>query len=147
MAVTTSMVLSGLSAVSGLVGGLQQQSEAKQQAEYAQAQGISQAKENVRIAAKEAGIEKREAESVRRQQKLAYLKSGVSLEGSPLLMMEKTRLQGQQNVDEIIASGGAASSAALTEGRMQAKNYKASGRQAFVGGLGKAFSVGASLFD
>lgn len=138
---TASTVATGLSIFSGLssiVGGMQQSAEAKRQANYAQGTAMAQATEQARVSALQAGAERKEAESYRRQQKLAYLKSGVSLEGSPLLMLESTRLRGQKNVNEIISAGGAGAASAITEGRMRAQNYKASGRQAFMSGLTNA---------
>lgn len=146
MAGITATVLTGLSAVSSIVGGMQQNSAAKEQANYAQAQGILNAEEAVRQSAASAQQEADMADDARRKQKLAYLKSGVSLEGSPLLMMEETRLRGERNVDEITTAGGYASAAASQEGRTQAQNYKASGRQAFISGLGQGVSTAGKLF-
>lgn len=145
MAVTAATVLAGISAASSLVSGMQQQAEAGRQARQAEATAILQGEEQARVASKEAGIAKDEAESARRQQKLAYLKSGVSLEGSPFLTMEQTRLQGQRNVNEILSAGAAGRAATMQEGRTRAKTYKASGRQAFISGLGNAAKTGASF--
>lgn len=148
MAGTTAMILTGLtglSAVSSIVGGMQQNAAAQQQANYAQAQGILQAEESVRQSAAQAQQEADAADDARRKQKLAYLKSGVSLEGSPLLMMEETRLRGERNVNEITTAGGYASAAAIQEGRTRAQNYKASGRQAFMSGLGKGLGSASSF--
>ena len=138
MAVTTAMVLAGVSAASSIMGGIQQNAAAKQQANMAEAQGILQSEENVRVAAAQAQQESAASDDARRRQKLAYLKAGVSLEGSPLLMMEDTRLRGERNVDEIIAAGASGSAAAIQEGRTNAANYRASGRQALMAGIGAA---------
>jgi len=97
-----------------------------------------QATEQVRQSFKEAEIEKQQVKDVERRQKLAYLASGVSLEGSPLLIMEETRRKGAENVDEIYRGGAAAYGATMQEGRNQASTLKAQGRQAFMGGIGDA---------
>ena len=147
MAATTATVLAGISAASSLVGGMQQQAAAKQQAENAKATAAMQAAEQQRVAAQEARVEKEKVRDVLAQQKVSYLKSGVSLEGTPLLMMEATRLQGEQNVDEILEYGGAAAASSLTQGQMKAAQYKASGRQAFMSGLTSAAGYGAQAYD
>ena len=79
-------------------------------------------------------------------QMLARHKSGVSLEGSPLLVMEGTRARGQENVEEVLRAGGAATGAAITEGRIRAANAKAAGRESFMQGLTGAASLFKSAF-
>lgn len=133
--ITASQVFSAVSGVSSLIGGLQGQAEAGRQSEYAIAQGNLAAKERERVAFKEAQVEKQNAEDAERRQKLAYLASGVTLEGSPLLVMEETRRKGSENVDEILRSGAAGASAERLEGRIQAEQYKSSGRQSFISGV------------
>ena len=131
-----------LSGVSSLMGGMQAKGEAKVQAANAMADARARGAEEARVAAREADLTQQEADSVRRRQKVAFLKSGVSLAGSPLLVMEETRRKGKENVDEILASGTAASKAAYSEGRQQARAFKSQGRQAFTQGLvsaGNAF--------
>ena len=132
-----------LSGVSSLLGGMQANSEAKNQANMATQEAKLKGAEAERQANREAQFEQEDVNSVTRRQKLAYLKSGVELSGSPLLVMEETRRRGKDNIDEIMRSGAAGSKAAYSEGRMQAANYKASGRQAFATGLtnaGNSFS-------
>jgi hypothetical protein len=87
---------------------------------------------------REAAVVGQEAESVRRRQKLAYLKSGVDLEGSPLLMMEATRKAGLDNVEEVLRSSGQTAGAQVIEGRTKASQLKSSGRQAFMTGITNA---------
>ena len=133
--------LSILSGVSSLMGGMQAKQEGKIQAANAMADARARGAEEARVAAREADLTQQEADSVRRRQKVAFLKSGVSLAGSPLLVMEETRRKGKENVDEILASGTAASKAAYQEGRTQARAYKSQGRQAFTEGLVNAGSA------
>lgn len=146
MAGVTATVLAGLAAASSVVGGLQQNKAAKEQASFAEAQGILQSEENVRVSAAQAQQEAEASADAQRRQKLAYLKSGVTLDGTPFAMMEKTRIQGQQNVDEITTAGGYASAAAQQEGRTQASNLKASGRQALISGIGRGAQTAGGLF-
>jgi hypothetical protein len=135
---TLGTALAGLSSLSSIMGGMQQNAAAKQQANMAEAQGILQSKENVRVAAAQAQQESAASDDARRRQKLAYLKAGVTLDGTPFAMMEDTKLRGERNVDEFIASGASSSAAAMQEGRTTAANYRASGRQALMAGIGNA---------
>lgn len=135
--------LSVVSGVSSIFGGMQSNQEAANQAALAKTQAMQQSAESARLARREAGVVQEEAEKTRKAQKLAFLKSGVSLEGSPLLLMEETRMKGAENVSEVLKAGAAGSYAAMQEGRIKAKQYKASGREALVSGLtgaGAAFS-------
>lgn len=150
MAIGTSTilsVLSGISAVSSIFGGLQGQAEGENQASLAMSQAAARGVEQERLAQREAKMVADDAANTERKQKLAYLASGVTLEGSPLLIMEETRRKGAENVDEILSSGKAASAAALAEGRVIASQAKSAGRQSFVSGLTGAASTGLSAFQ
>lgn len=127
--------LSVLQGVSSLIGGAQAQSEAKNQASIALAEATKSGVEQERQAWSVARQEGQVAKDTERRQKLAYLSSGVSLAGSPLLVMEKTRQQGIANVNEILKSGNSASQAAMAEGRITAAKTKSYGRTAFMEGL------------
>jgi len=123
------------------MGGMSDKSEAAKQSATAQAQANLQAEEIGRASAREADFVSKESESIRRRQKLAYLKSGVDLEGSPLLVMEATRRAGLDNAEEVLRSGGMSAGAAIQEGRTRAAQLKSSGRQAFMQGIGNAGSA------
>lgn len=125
-------IFSGLSSIAG---GMASQQEAGYQSELALQQAESRAIEQERVSAREARLEQEAADDARSRQKVAYLASGVTLEGSPLLAMEETRTRGAENVDEIKKSGSAAANAVRQEGRVQAAQLKSSGRQAFASGL------------
>ena len=127
-----------LSAVSSILGGAQSYAAGGDQAALALSQASLRGVEAERVAQREAKFAQEEALDTERRQKLAYMASGVTLEGSPLLVMEETRQRGIDNVDEILKSGQAASQAAAMEGRIQASTYKASGRQKFVSGITSA---------
>ena len=69
--------------------------------------------ESIRIAQEQAALDKKDAERAaqleleesertRKIQKMAYLKSGVDLSGSPLLVMEETREKGKENAKNVI---------------------------------------------
>lgn len=153
MAITTAGLLSTISTASSIIGGISSLSggmaakaEAKNQANMAMFQAQKQGEESARLAQREATMVAEEADSTRRAQKVAYMKSGVTLEGSPLLVMEGTRARGQENVEEVLRAGAAGTGAAFTEGRIRAANAKASGRQAFTSGLTGAASLFKSAF-
>lgn len=135
---TLGSALGGLSAISSIAGGSAANSAAKEQANLATFQAQQQGAESARQAQLEADMVGQEAESTRRRQKIAYLSSGVTLEGSPLLLMEATRQRGLQNVEEVFKAGGAATGAAATEGRLRASQLKGAGRTAFVSGIANA---------
>ena len=57
----------------------------------------------------EAARQKRGNEDFEKKQRLAFLKSGVRLEGTPLQVLAETESRGQEQVDAFSASGGARS--------------------------------------
>lgn len=138
-------LFSGLSAASSLFGGMSANTEAQRQSVTAQAEANLRAEETARAGAREASFIGMEAESVRRRQKLAYLKSGVDLEGSPLLMMEATRRAGLDNVEETLRASTSTAGAQVSEGRARATALKASGRQAFMTGIGNGAATLAKV--
>ena len=141
------MAASAVSAVSSVVGGFQGMAEGKNQARIAMAQAEARGAESARVSEREARLVQEDAIATERRQKLAYMASGVTLEGSPLLVMEETRRKGQENVDEILRAGKASSAAALAEGRLQADAAKLSGRQSFISGLTGAAGFGLNAYS
>lgn len=138
MAVTTTTVLAGLaiaSAASSIVGGMQARKAGEAQADLAREQAGQQAAETERVTKREVQLEERDIKATLERQKIAYLASGVSLEGSPLLMMEETRQRGAENIEEIKKAGEAQSAAQISEGRLKADEAKARGRQQLLGGI------------
>jgi hypothetical protein len=123
-----------------LFQGSQQQAAYKQQGENAIASATMAAKEQTRVAFKQAQVEGENAKTAERRQKLAYLASGVTLEGSPLLIMEETRRKGAENVDEILKAGDAASGALMQEGYNTKTALNLKGREAFSSGISSAVS-------
>lgn len=58
-------------------------------------------------AARAAQHERQQSEHARNVQKMAFLKSGVDLSGSPLLVMEETRRKGMENAYNVTQTGKA----------------------------------------
>lgn len=139
-------IFSGLSAASSLFGGISANREAGVQAATAEAQARLQAEETARAGVREANFISQESESIRRSQKLAYLKSGVDLQGSPLLLMEATRRNGLDNAEEAYRASSSTAGAQVVEGRARARSLRQSGRQEFMRGLGNAGSALARAF-
>ena len=117
---TVGTVVSG---VGSLVGGVSSFMESKEQAKLAQQQAETQAR-----------AEARSNIALESQQKVAFLNSGVSLQGSPLMVLQETERKGEENVGAIIQSG-----------QTQAASLRSSGRSALIGGIGSAGSSFASL--
>lgn len=76
--------------------------------------------ESVRIAKEQSEIDKKDAERAaqleleeadraKKLQKMMYLKSGVDIQGSPLLVMEETREKGKENAKNVLDSQAARS--------------------------------------
>jgi len=143
MGVVTTAVLGTLAvagAVSSIKGGLDAKDAAKEQASLARSDAAARATETDRVTARSSELESRNIQDTLDRRKLAFLASGVTLEGSPLLVMEETRKRGAENIDEIEKAGKAGSEAQLAEGRRVAASAKSSGRQAFIGGITGAAS-------
>lgn len=105
-------ILSALMNYAPLIsGGLQAASafmsyrEQKEADKAARRQADIEARREEQDTARAALEEKRDAEKHRKLQKMMFLKSGVLLEGSPLLVMEETRQKGLENAANIMRSG------------------------------------------
>jgi hypothetical protein len=146
MALATSTILLGAVAAATALGGVQGKREADKQARLAEQQAADTAAETRRITARESELEQRDIDKTADRQKLAFLKSGVSLEGSPLLKLEETRRLGAENIEEIEKSGEAQANAQITEGRVAANQLKASGRQSLISGITGGARTAAGAF-
>lgn len=80
------------------------------------------------------------------KQKLAYLRQGVRLSGSPLLALDETLTEGQREVDLITERGNRL----FDLKRRQADILRSQGRSSLVGGFGQALStllgIGTTLY-
>lgn len=99
------VALFAVTAASAVSGYMQQQKAAKAQ-KRANAAAMAAATEEAGLAKKDAAFaadqERKEAARVRGQQIAAYLKSGVTLDGSPLLTAQETTDKGEQNAQNTI---------------------------------------------
>lgn len=120
----------GLGAVSAgldLMGGLFGYFAADQMAEAAASQGRMLRMEAEADAQRYA----EQARGITAQQKLAFLKSGVQLTGSPLAVIDNDILTAQENINAIRARGAAQQEAANRE----ATSARMSGRNALLQGI------------
>lgn len=78
-----------------------------------------------------------QADNFKADQKLAYLKSGVTLEGSPLDVLDETARQATENIHAIQSRGNAEQVNADSE----AAAMRTQGRGAFIGGIAGGIST------
>lgn len=143
--VTTTLLATAavVGAVSSVASGVMAQSAARKEAAALKDQGA--------LAQQEAQTEaQRRADEVRRlskKQKLAFIKNGITLEGSPLLTIDETKRQGQTEVDAISRRGYAINSLY----NQRADITEREGRAQFIGGIGSGISslamFGASMYS
>lgn len=96
-----------ISAATQVASGLMQYSQQKKADKQAKQAANAEADIMEADAARAAQAEIADAEKTRRLQRMTYLKSGVDLEGSPLLVMEETRTKGAENAANVTASAKA----------------------------------------
>lgn len=143
-----SSAMTGIKVASSLVGGVQSFIAGKQSQSLYNQEADAQMREGQILAqeAQAAAEQKaREGGKVQSKQALQYASSGITLEGTPLLVMEETRHLAQQEVDALIQRGQAQAQIAAiraagirTAGAVQA----ASGRNAMFGSLFTAAGQG-----
>lgn len=125
-----------VSAVGKVAGGFAANAASKREANLLRDQG--------QIAQEEAYVEsQRRADEVRKfakTQKLAYLKNGVSLAGSPLLVIDETFQQGQEEVNAIVKSG-------VSQNRMLRKKAEIVRNEGRAALLGSFFDAGGGLLS
>lgn len=130
MAAALPIVFTAISAGASIYGGYSANQSAKKEASAmeAQAQLVQQEADTEALS---------HAKDVRRfaaNQSLAFLANGVSLAGSPLLAIQDTVNQGQEEVNSITRSGNARAKLYNT----QAAIKRNEGRASFLSGLGSA---------
>lgn len=125
-------------AVSAVSGYMNQQKAAKAQ-KRANAAAMSAAEEEARLARSDAAYsadqERKEAARVRGAQIAAFLKSGVTLDGSPLLVASETTDQGERNAKNTIDNAESRARSIILRG--QAAQQPVQG--------GDIFGTGASI--
>ena len=111
-------------AVLGVAGGFSAMSESKKQARRAEEESRERA-----------GLRADDVRSQISSNITLFAKSGVLLQGSPLLSIQRDIETGRKDVQSILAGGIA-----------QGKSLRAQGRQAFLGSLSGAAKTGAGAF-
>ena len=135
MGLTAALIaFTAISATGSIVQGIQQNRAAKAEADLLEEQGLIQQEEAVAEAQRIANDRRK----FRKKQKIAFIKNGVTLAGSPLLVLEETRRESQEEVDAIVRRGRAQAALAF----QQAALTRGSGRAALLGGI---FGAATSL--
>lgn len=136
--------LAAVSAFSALLGGFAQNSAANTEANSIQSQAQIALQESRQAAAQRAY----DVTKFQSEQAHTYASSGITLEGSPALVLEETRRLGQQEVDALTRSGNAKYNLMMT----QAQQTRNAGRAALIGAFAKtgqsalsAYTMGRSV--
>ena len=146
-AATVATVATVASAAGTVIGGLQQRGAAKAAAKATSIEAQRQADLVQEERELQARSEARQNIELEKRQKLAFIKSGVSFEGSPLLILAETERKGAENVEAILRSGRTQATGLLAEGALRSSQLKASGRQALISGLTSGATLAAPLFQ
>lgn len=135
--VTLTLIAAGIGAGGQIYSGYTANQAAKREAGLLEEQGaLAQAE-----ADEEARAHANDVRKFSRTQALSFLKNGVSLAGSPLLVLDETLTEGQKEATSIAKSGAAQRS--LYNAR--AYNARSEGRAKLIGGfLGGASSFGST---
>lgn len=115
MAALSSMLIAAtaLQAVGSIYGGIQANKAAKEQARIAQ--------EDARAAADARG---KQITKLKAEQQAQFAASGVTLDGTPLMVLDETQREGDAEVNDI-----------LRQGRNNAKVIRTQGRNALTSGI------------
>ncbi len=133
------VAFTAISAGSKILQGVQQNRAAKAEAELLEEQGRIESQEAQREAQRVADDRRK----FRKKQTLAFLKNGVTLAGSPLLVIEETIQKSQEEVNAIVKQGRARTLLRFQQAALQ----RAQGRAALLGGfLGAGTSIASSVF-
>jgi hypothetical protein len=101
---------------------------------------------DAKLRAKEANLEalrkSRDVRTFQTSQGRQFLASGVTLEGTPIEVMEETRVRGQEEVDALIARAEAEQNLS----RRRASSTRGAGRAAFVSGFLNAAGTAANTY-
>lgn len=128
----------GASSLMSVFSGLSGMRATASEAELEQAQGALLAQEAQYDAIQKA----RDVKRFREAQASGYNASGVTLEGTPLLVLEETRRLGQEEVDAILRRG----TAAQYLYNKKATQTKRSGRMALLGSFAGAATGGLNTY-
>lgn len=115
---TMFLISAAMSVASGFMEYREQKKADKQAKRRSEAEAALMEQDAERAALEE----RRMADKERRKQKMAFLKSGVLLEGSPLLVMEETRRKGEENARNVTGSAKARANLVREEGAVSRAN-------------------------
>lgn len=119
-----------ISAFSSILGGIMQNKAANTEAGNIQQQAQIALQESRQAAAQRAyDVTKFQSEQAHK-----FASSGITLEGSPAMVLEETRRLGQQEVDSLTRSGNAKYNLLM----LQSQQTKNAGRAALIGAFAKA---------
>lgn len=119
-----------ISAFSSILGGIMQNTQASNEADRIKQQAQIALAESRQAAAQRAyDVTKFQSEQAHK-----FASSGITLEGSPAIVLEETRRLGQQEVDALTRSGNAKYNLMM----IQAGQTKNAGRNALIGAFVKA---------
>lgn len=139
----TAVAATGASVAGGIASGQAQKKAASQSADLQEQQAslaLDEAQTN-------AGIVANDRRDLLRRQALAYTKSGVALEGSPLLVLENTRSKSQQEVDAIVKSGAAQYKLGMANAATTRTAGRAALTSSYIAGAGQVASTATSLYS
>ncbi len=119
-----------------VLAGLEANRQERLEAKAIKKQGRREAEE----AAEESRRQRIEGRKFKARQKLAFLKSGVSLEGSPLLALEETQAEVNRRSERIRQAG----ESQFQFARTRAKIHRSRGRAALLGSFAQAAQLNAA---
>ena len=127
-----------MQAVSAIKGGMDMYSASKSEA------GLQRQQANIALQESQFAAQQkaRSVTSFQAEQSNLYANSGITLEGSPAMVLEETRRLGQQEVDALWKSGYARHNMMMAQAR-QTQNV---GRNALIGGFIKAGGSAANAY-
>ena len=139
MAIGALIASTVLSIGAQVFSGIQASKAAKREASF-QRQQATLAQQESEIEAERVELENRK---FKKRQKIAFLKSGVTLLGSPLLVLDETERESQKQVQSILRRG----TAQFRLGLQRADITRRRGRAALIGGIAGAASTALSSFS
>lgn len=112
---TMFLISAAMQTIGGIAGYMEQRKGEKEAVRIAQQQAAIDKADAERAATQE----RIDAEKFRARQKMMFLKSGVDLSGSPLLLMEETRRKGEENARNIMESQAARSKLEIQQAKIK----------------------------
>jgi hypothetical protein len=144
--------LTGIQMGSQLLGGMAGNSAGKAQQGLYDSQASMQEQEGALYAQEAVDAAHRKVIDVRNfqaEQSHRYASSGITLQGTPLLMLEETRRRGQEEVDAILRRGKAQQhllNLTAANSRFTGANAASAGRNSMVGSLFQSAGTGMEAY-